>query len=209
MEPEPAPLGAETEQGERRARVVAVLSVTLLVAAGIGLYAWIQTRDPAAALPESQALFATLPPAGSGGLRPGNAAPLFTVETLDGGTFSLEEHIAEDGRPVFLNLWASWCAPCREEMPAIDAAARRHPGVAFVGVAVQDPDYEAVVSFTEEIGVSYTIGYDRTGEVDHVYPVLGMPATFLLSETGVILHRRFGQLTEGEIDAFIAAFFGG
>ena len=56
-------------------------------------------------------------------------APIFSVETQE-GEFSLSEHIATDGRPVFLNLWASWCFPCREEMPAIDRAAAAHPEVA-------------------------------------------------------------------------------
>ncbi|MDK1097639.1 MAG: TlpA disulfide reductase family protein, partial [Actinomycetota bacterium] len=47
-------------------------------------------------------------------------APMFTVPTADGGEFSLAEHLANDGRPIFLNLWAWWCYPCREEMPDID-----------------------------------------------------------------------------------------
>lgn len=189
--------------------MVAISSIAVLTAASIGLYAWIQTRDVADTIPAESLLSATAPQVGQGGPADSERAPLFTVEMLGGGTFALEDHIASDGRPVFLNLWASWCAPCRAEMPAIDAAADRHPGVAFVGVAVRDPDYDGVAAFAEEIDVSYTIAYDREGEVADAYPVLGMPATFLISETGLVLHRRFGQLTEDEIDGFIATFFGG
>ncbi len=198
-----------TDPRDRRARVVAISSITLLAAASIGLYAWIQTRDAADTIPGESLLSATVPQVGQGGPEEGEAAPPFEVGVLGGGTFALEDHITNDGRPVFLNLWASWCAPCRAEMPAIDAAAARHPGVAFVGVAVRDPDYTAVAAFAEEIDVSYTIAYDREDEVADAYPVLGMPATFLISETGLVLHRRFGQLPEDEIDGFIATFFGG
>ncbi|MDX2344127.1 MAG: TlpA disulfide reductase family protein, partial [Acidimicrobiia bacterium] len=86
-------------------------------------------------------------------------APTFSLQTLDGEVFDLAAHVASDDRPVFLNLWASWCAPCRAEMPAINTAAQRHPEVLFVGVAVKD-DAESATAFVEEIGVTYTIAID-------------------------------------------------
>lgn len=134
-------------------------------------------------------------------------APIFAVDTADGGQFSLSEHLAEDGRPVFLNLWASWCFPCREEMPAIDEASRLHPEVAFIGVAVQDSRSDAE-DFVEEIGVSYTIGFDDEDAVDDGYAPLGLPASYIISSDGVILERIFGKVTQEDLTLKFAKHFG-
>ncbi|MFV2000139.1 MAG: TlpA family protein disulfide reductase [Acidimicrobiia bacterium] len=134
-------------------------------------------------------------------------APDFMVPTASGGRFSLSEHLATDGRPVFLNLWASWCFPCREEMPAIDAASKIFTNVAFIGVAVQDSRSEAN-DFREEIGVSYEIGFDEDGAVDADYRPLGLPASYIISAEGLILERVFGKLTEEDLAEKLTKYFG-
>lgn len=135
-------------------------------------------------------------------------APIFAVPTNDGGEFSLSEHLATDGRPVFLNLWASWCFPCREEMPAIDRAAAQHPEVAFVGVAVQDPQMSDAWAFADEVGVSYTIAFDSEGTVDGEFRPLGLPASYIISGDGIIVERIFGKVTEEDLAAKFAEHFG-
>jgi thiol-disulfide isomerase/thioredoxin len=135
-------------------------------------------------------------------------APLFSVETADGGTFSLDDHLVTDGRPVFLNLWASWCFPCRSEMPAIDAAAKVHPEVAFVGVSVKDPSRADADDFLEEVGVTYTIGFDPDNDVDNKYRPLGLPASYIISSDGVILERIFGEVTEDSLAEKFEKYFG-
>ncbi len=144
---------------------------------------------------------------GNGGACPLELAPHFSVETGDGGTFSLDEHIANDGRPVFLNLWASWCFPCREEMPAIDAASRTHPDIAFIGVSVKDTRAEAI-AFVQEIGVTYTIGFDEDNRVDDEYRPLGLPASYIISSDGAILERIFGEVTEESLAEKFEEHFG-
>ncbi len=134
-------------------------------------------------------------------------APAFVVPTADGGTFNLDEHIANDGRPVFLNLWASWCFPCREEMPAIDLAAAANPDVAFIGVSVQDTTAEAQ-AFLDQVQVSYTIGFDEGGTVDSEYRPLGLPASYIISSEGVILERIFGKVTPDLLAEKFATHFG-
>lgn len=133
-------------------------------------------------------------------------APTFAVPTLDGSTFDLAQHVADDGRPVVLNLWASWCNPCRSEMPEIDTAAARHPEVAFVGVAVQDSEAEAA-AFARDIDVTYTIAFDD-GSVEDGYPVLGLPATFFIDGNGVLVKTFFGPMTVDSLDQDIAELFG-
>ena len=133
-------------------------------------------------------------------------APTFALETLDGGSFDLAAHIENDGRPVFLNLWASWCAPCRAEMPAINTAAARNPEVLFIGVAVKD-DADAAAAFAEEIGVDYIIAVDD-GTVEDDYPVLGLPGSFFINSDGTIAKNHFGLVTVDSIDDDIAELFG-
>jgi len=137
----------------------------------------------------------------------GNAAPDFTIDLFDGSTFDLSDHFATDGRPVLLNLWASWCGPCREEMPALDAASRTHTDVYFIGVAVDDNAADAA-AFAEEVGVSYALAFDESEQVGRDYPSPGLPATFLISPDGVIVKTVYGGVDEADIDEMIADAFG-
>ncbi|MEA3511485.1 MAG: TlpA disulfide reductase family protein [Actinomycetota bacterium] len=141
--------------------------------------------------------------AGSGG---GDTAPDFTVMTLDSAGFTLSEHLADDGRPVFLNMWASWCPPCRAEMPDIDSASASHEGVKFIGVAANDDPVEAT-EFATSIDIGYTIGFDEHGTVARAYEVVGLPASYIISSDGIILERIFGSVTEAEIDEILNRWF--
>ncbi len=142
-----------------------------------------------------------------GGASASELAPQFTVTTDSGGEFSLAEHLSQDGRPVFLNLWASWCFPCREEMPDIDAAAARFPEVMFIGVAVQDSRSDSE-QFLDEVNISYMIGFDEDDSVDRAYAPIGLPASYIISSEGVILERIFGKLTEEQLAEKFAEHFG-
>lgn len=133
----------------------------------------------------------------------GEAAPDFSIELLDGTTFRLTDHLATDGRPVVLNLWASWCGPCRAEMPALDAAATAHPEVFFLGVAVDD-DPVAAADFADEIGVGYALAIDEADRVGRRYPSPGLPATFLISADRSIIRTVFGAVDESDLEALIA-----
>lgn len=133
-------------------------------------------------------------------------APTFALTTLEGDVFDLAAHVADQGKPVVLNLWASWCPPCRAEMPAINTASQRHPEVEFVGVAVND-DPDKAAEFAAEIDVSYTIAIDD-GTVEDAYPVMGLPGTFFINPDGTIAKRHFGVVTVDSLDDDIAELFG-
>ena len=141
----------------------------------------------------------------AGGTPPeaGTPAPDFTVLTLDGEPFSLGNHLATDGRPVFLNMWAEWCFPCRQEMPAIDAAARANPDVHFIGVVIRDREAPAR-AFVEEYGITYQIGLDNDGAVEDGYFVWVMPSTYLIGSDGRIVDRFFGPMDEDDLDELVA-----
>jgi thiol-disulfide isomerase/thioredoxin len=130
-------------------------------------------------------------------------APDFTVMTLDGAGFTLSEHLETDGRPVFLNMWASWCPPCRAEMPDIDAASRSHEDVKFIGIAYNDDPADSA-EFATSIGIGYTIGFDQDRVVGGAYNLVALPASYIISSDGIILEKIFGSVTEAEIDAILA-----
>ena len=112
------------------------------------------------------------------------------------------------GRPVVVNFWASWCVPCRKEMPALQAVADRLAGrVAFVGVNHQDGRVPAA-EFQAEVGVRYPSGSDPAGEVAGRYGVLGLPTTVLIDASGNIVGRRLGEVSEEQLVELIARAFG-
>jgi thiol-disulfide isomerase/thioredoxin len=125
--------------------------------------------------------------------------PDFRFEVFDGTTFSLADHFAEDGRPVVLNFWASWCPPCRAEMPDFDRVAQAHQEVKFIGVAVDDVETNAR-AFAAEIGVSYLLGFDPTGQAHLTLPFVALPTTWIIDGDGVIVHKVQGIMTADALE---------
>ncbi len=128
----------------------------------------------------------------------GSPAPDFTVPLLAGGDFSLPEHIASDGRPLILNLWASWCIPCRDELPEFDRVAVEHPEVAFLGVAVEDQE-AAAREFAEEVGVRFPLGFDETGTVSTSYQTFGLPVTVAIASDGTVVRQITSRVPEEQL----------
>lgn len=130
----------------------------------------------------------------------GETAPEVVVVGFDGSEWRLSEHLRQDGRPVVLNLWASWCGPCRAEIPDLDAYAASTPGVLVVGAAVEDrePDARALA---RELAPGYVIGMDPTGSLRERYLTPGLPATFVIDGDGVLRAVWFGPITkDGLVD---------
>lgn len=125
-------------------------------------------------------------------------APEVVVVGFDGSEWRLSEHLSEDGRPVVLNLWASWCGPCREEIPELSAFASSDASVVVVGVAVNDQP-EAAMELADELAPSYLVGMDGSGRLRDRYPSVGMPLTVLIDPSGTIVWSRFGGVTADEL----------
>ncbi len=108
-----------------------------------------------------------------------------------------------DGLPVVLNFWASWCVPCRHEMPAFEAVYRRlGDQVAFIGINHQDRRDDAL-ALLADTGVTYPVGHDPQGEVARDYGLFGMPTTVFISKSGEVLARRTGEMTAEELERTI------
>jgi cytochrome c biogenesis protein CcmG/thiol:disulfide interchange protein DsbE len=131
------------------------------------------------------------------------AAPAFTLERLDGeGELALE---SLRGKAVVLNFWASWCGPCREEMPVLQAGWERwqDEDVAFVGIDVKDFRGDAR-AFLDEYGVTYPNVYDGKGSMVGRYGVTGFPETYFIDADGDVVYRIAGPvLDEQELDEAI------
>ena len=129
-----------------------------------------------------------------GGPMQGERAPEIVMTDFDGNTWRLSEFLERDGRPLFVNLWASWCEPCREEIPELSAFAAAHPEYAIVGVAVRDTEDEAR-ALAEELDPAYLVGIETERDVRSDYVGFGLPATFLIDRTGTVTVQIEGPVT--------------
>ena len=132
----------------------------------------------------------------------GQPAPDFSFPLFDGTRFDLARFFAEDDRPLVLNIWASWCGPCRNEIPAISRVAVANPDVAFVGVAANDRFSDAQ-RFASEINASYPMGIEDRTPVAEVFPFVGLPTTYLIDRDGTVVRQIQGEVTEAVLQAFI------
>ncbi len=136
----------------------------------------------------------------------GRAAPDFVLATPDGGTLRLSDL---QGKPLLVNFWASWCTPCRQEMPEIVKSYNAHRAAGLVVVAVNLQENAAQVrAFAQEFGMSFPIVIDRDGGVGDAWhiggPVQGIPSSYFLDAAGVVQARVYGPLTAETLAADLA-----
>ena len=130
-------------------------------------------------------------------------APEFEMESFNSAaSISLADF---EGQGVVLNFWASWCHPCREEMPALESAWQKYKdqGIVLVGVNSSDNE-EQTLAFLEEYGVSYPNGSDLNSEVSQLYQIQGLPTTWFIAGDGSVAKIVFGPLDLEALDAAIA-----
>ena len=116
--------------------------------------------------------------------------PDFTLATPDGKKLSLKDF---RGKVVLLNFWASWCVPCREEMPAMEKLYQEYKNKNFVvlAVAVKDRKQDAI-DFVKDLKLSYPVALDPDAQVGTLYGAWGLPATYLIGPKGEGLARGWG-----------------
>lgn len=125
-------------------------------------------------------------------LEPGDRVPAFTASTLDGDEFDGADLM---GAPYMLNIWATWCAPCRHEMPELQELHDTYADLGFqvVGVSVDDRgSRETILEFLGEIGVDFPIYHDPSWEIAEKYGLRGLPGTFLVDAEGRFVQRWTG-----------------
>ena len=120
----------------------------------------------------------------------GNPAPDFTLIDRKGKTWTLSEL---KGQVVFVNFWATWCPPCREEMPSMQRLYTKLPKDKFKMLAILNIDDPALADiFTAKLGITIPILNDQDNEVGFKYGVTGLPETFIVDKQGVLRKKFIG-----------------
>lgn len=125
--------------------------------------------------------------------------PDLTLETLDGASIDLAE---QDGRLLLVNFWATWCAPCREEIPDLKAlhSDLKEDGLTVIGVALDREGREVVDPFVDEHAINYPIVVDAEGTAEAEFgPIPGLPTTILVTPDGQITKRVVGIFPTDEM----------
>ena len=123
----------------------------------------------------------------------------FSVTQVNGNTFQLSEH---RGKVVLLNIWATWCAPCREEVPDFVElySEYRDEGLVVLGVSIDKQGESVVKPFMEKYEVNYPIVIDK-GEILEKYgPTMGIPTTYIIGKEGNLEYFAVGRLTSKELE---------
>jgi thiol-disulfide isomerase/thioredoxin len=164
-----------------RALTIGGLGLALVAA---GVVAWLILLQPAADSSTSA--------------RAGAPAPQIALQVVGGGTSNL---VAERGKVVLVNFWATWCEPCKSEMPALQRLADELRDQLFVLYSVDlQEDEQQVGVFQRQYGLNLYTVLDDNGDVTRAYGVRGLPATFLIDQHGVLRQQRLGPLLAGGAD---------
>ena len=124
----------------------------------------------------------------------GQDAPTFSAVNLKtGDTVSLQR--AYKGQVVLVNLWATWCVPCRNEMPAMERLYKElgPKGLKIAAVSVDEGDTKDVIAFADEFGLTFDILHDGDGSVQKAFQTIMFPESFLIDRNGVIVKKVIGE----------------
>ena len=175
-----------------------ILTAGLLVGAGLAIFIYFaldQSNDdagqfdqlPGVSLPESAAV--------------GSPAPDFELNNLANETIRLSDL---RGKIVVINFWATWCEPCKVEMPFFEELySSSQEKLEILAVNFDEPSQQ-VQQFAEEYQLSFPILLDPGGNVQNLYRVRGYPTTFMLDEEGIVRYHHIGLITEGQLDQYLS-----
>lgn len=187
----------------RRRLLATSLGVTTLFIAGCAGLSQDSGQESSAASPadadgtnQEQQPISDLPPAPE----KNHPAPDFSLARLNGGDLTLAEL---RGTPVILNFWASWCGPCRLEMPHLQEVSTAHGDnlvVLGVNLSQRENDMDDVPAFVEEFGLTFPVVLDEDGEVAKLYKVRGQPASVFIDADGIVQTVFYGPVTKDFIE---------
>lgn len=131
----------------------------------------------------------------------GHQAPNFSIVTWNGAQQTTVRLTAFKGRPVVVNFWGSWCEPCQEEQPVLNAAWQKYraSGIQFIGIAYHDQQAPGA-AFLRQQGVAYPAGAATADTVSTDYAVTGAPETVFIGRNGIVIDKFIGPIDDGSLD---------
>ena len=155
------------------------LLLVFIIITGIGVIVFLQTKDSAVNLSGRQVLGKGLP------------APNFSLPDLDGNMVRLADY---KGKVVLLNIWATWCAPCVEEMPSMEKLYQelKSEGFEILAVSIDTLGAESVLPFMKMHKLNFPILTDTKGTIKNLYHVTGVPESILIDKEGIIAEKMIG-----------------
>jgi peroxiredoxin len=193
---QPQPPSLTPASSTKPAIIIMGLGLLVGLAAGlvvfVGVPDWAVGLGGAAAGPTSTP--APVPVAGA-------PAPDFTLTDLDGNEVRLSDL---HGKVVLVNFWATWCGPCRLEMPAIEAEyqARKAQGLTVLAVDLDEP-VEDVADFVAELALSFPVLLDPGAQVFDLYRIRGYPTSFFIGRDGTIARQHVGYMNADQLAAYL------
>ena len=168
----------EEIQKVRRVNPKSIILIFLIII-GVGIIVLLQTKDSSFNL------------SGNPGLMKGVPAPNFTLPDLEGKMVSLTDY---KGKVVLINIWATWCPPCVEEMPSMEKLYQELKGEPFeiLAVSIDVSGAKAVLPFMIENKLSFPALIDSKGDMKSLYQTTGVPESFIIDEVGIIVEKVIG-----------------
>ena len=170
----------------------------LLIGAGVGAAIIVGISREPESVKSSESLDDFVP---NTGLAVGELAPEFELRSLDGEEINL---VGMRGHPVLVNFWATWCGPCRLEMPAFQERFEQYHGDLQILAINFDESPDEVRSFVNEFGLTFDVVLDPGAKVQKLYQVRGYPTSYLIDAEGVIQVQHIGLIVESQLDEYIA-----
>ena len=122
-------------------------------------------------------------------------APSFSVQTLEGETIDLANL---RGRPVVLNFWATWCGPCRSEVPAFSRFAQTHPEIPVLGLSVDTVSQSKVRAIAKQWGITYPVAM-ASPKLQQTYDISTLPTTIVIAPDGKVADIHVGTMSESQL----------
>ncbi len=167
-----------------------ILLAVVLILAGVGVLFWMgqQSATGQANTPAT-------------GILPGQPAPNFTLTTLQGEPVKLSDYA---GKVVMVNMWATWCPPCKAELPTIDAYYQEHSNDGFVVLAVNSQEAQSTVNtYISSTGFTFPVLLDSRGDVMDLYNVRALPTSFIIDRDGTVRHIHTGEVSRQQLAQYV------
>lgn len=154
-------------------------------------------EDEEVVFEENIPVFSNIPASTVTGIQKGNAAPDFELTTLDGTSVKLSNY---KGKKVILNFWATWCPPCKDEMPHMQNFYEKFKenGIEIVAVNLTNIDkgQKVIETFVKNNGLTFQIPLDRDGKIGEIYQTISIPTSYILDSKGIITSKFIGPMDE-------------